>query len=180
MKYITEKVDPHMKELLLSVLLEQPTDVLKYMAEWVYQRKHGIVPKKKPVVKIEKKGEAHVPGQSSKHHDVAKASHAEASKTDDRTKASKHNDHSDDDDDDEVAVLQHKTAAHNDKARAAVSAEVYGKFNKKENFKARVIPKSDEEKRKIREKLLMSFLFKALDEKDLETCIDAMEIKNYK
>lgn len=66
------------------------------------------------------------------------------------------------------------------KVRAAVSAEVYGAYNKKENFKARVIKKSPEEQATIKEKLLKSFLFKALDEKDLQTCIDAMEIKRLK
>lgn len=66
------------------------------------------------------------------------------------------------------------------KVRAAVSAEVYGEFNKKENFKARVIKKTPEEQITIKEKLLKSFLFKALDEKDLQTCIDAMEIKKLK
>ena len=66
------------------------------------------------------------------------------------------------------------------KVRAAVSAEVYGEYNKKENFKARLIKKSAEEQATIKEKLLKSFLFKSLDEKDLQTCIDAMEIKKLK
>ena len=66
------------------------------------------------------------------------------------------------------------------KVRAGVSAEVYGEYNKKENFKARIIKKTSEERTQIKEKLLKSFLFKTLDENDLETCIDAMEIKKYK
>lgn len=66
------------------------------------------------------------------------------------------------------------------KMRSGVSAEVYGANNKKENFKARFIKKTPEEQAKIREKLLKSFLFKSLEEKDLQTCIDAMEIKKYK
>lgn len=66
------------------------------------------------------------------------------------------------------------------RGRASVSAEAYGAFNKKENFKARVIEKTEEQKTRIKEKLLMSFMFKALDEKELETCIHAMEIKHVK
>jgi len=47
--------------------------------------------------------------------------------------------------------------------RDSVSAEAYGSFNKKnENFVARVISKSEDQKKRIREKLNMSFMFKAL------------------
>ena len=78
-------------------------------------------------------------------------------------------------------LLKKKNAAKKEtKARAGVSAEVYGAYNKKEDFKGRFIKKTPEERAKIREKLMMSFMFKALDERDLETCIDAMEIKKYK
>ena len=49
------------------------------------------------------------------------------------------------------------------KMRDSVSAEAYGSFNKKnENFVARVISKSEDQKKRIREKLNMSFMFKAL------------------
>ena len=67
-----------------------------------------------------------------------------------------------------------------DKNRASVSAEAYGMFNKRENFKARVIAKTPEQYKTIKEKLVQSFLFKALEEKELDTCIQAMEIKHFR
>lgn len=63
--------------------------------------------------------------------------------------------------------------------RSSVSAEVFGTFNKKGIFKANFIPKSPATRKQIKEKLNESFLFKTLDEKDLETCIDAMDIRTY-
>lgn len=63
--------------------------------------------------------------------------------------------------------------------RSSVSAEVFGKNNKKEDFKARVIPKAPAARLQIKERLLQSFLFKGLEERDLETCIDAMDVKQY-
>ena len=52
--------------------------------------------------------------------------------------------------------------------RSSVSAEVYGKFNTKQtNFVARVVKKSDDQKKKLTEKMMMSFLFNTLEEKDL-------------
>jgi len=56
-----------------------------------------------------------------------------------------------------------------------VSAEVYGEFNKKGDFKAKVIPKSDETKEKLSKRLMTCFLFTALDEKEFNIVVDACE-----
>ena len=61
--------------------------------------------------------------------------------------------------------------------RVGVSAEVYGDFNKKEDFVARVIPKTEEQINRIKPRILASFLFSALEQKDLEIVIGAMEEK---
>ena len=64
--------------------------------------------------------------------------------------------------------------------RVSVSAEVYGIHNVKKPFKPRVIPKTEEQKRKIKEKCMQSFLFNSLEDKDLQTVIDSFEEKKYK
>ena len=61
------------------------------------------------------------------------------------------------------------------KARISVSAEVFGKYNMKEAFVAKVIPKSQEIKNKIKERLSGAFMFMGLEEKDLQVVIDAMD-----
>lgn len=66
----------------------------------------------------------------------------------------------------------------NRKARTSVSAEAFGTWNKKGDFKAVVVPKNDDTKDKIRARLSKSFLFNSLDEKDFEIVIGAMtEVK---
>ena len=59
--------------------------------------------------------------------------------------------------------------------RSSVSAEVYGMFNLKKEFTAKIIPKSDEQIERIHNKVLKSFIFNNLDEKELKTIVDAME-----
>lgn len=201
-EYIQSKVDPIVQPMLSEILLAKPVDALKFMAEWCQVRKFGRSKGGKPA-------ESHAPGETGKHHNLQGAheaaakdshkKHAAGSRPEGRDgkrdgdddsieykRPDVESDEDEDEDGDEVpdldAMLKQKQAENKVKTtnRASVSAEVYGKFNKKENFKARVIPKSVEEKKKIKEKLLMSFLFKSLEEKDLETCINAMEIKNYK
>jgi len=64
--------------------------------------------------------------------------------------------------------------------RISVSAEAYGKYNEKGNFKPRVIPKSDSQIQRIKSRILNSFLFCNLDSEPLKVVIDAMEEKHYK
>jgi len=61
------------------------------------------------------------------------------------------------------------------KSRSSVSAEVYGQFNKKGDFKPRVIAKTAEQKERILEKLSKAFMFANLEPKEKNVVIDAME-----
>lgn len=61
--------------------------------------------------------------------------------------------------------------------RASVSAEAFGAFNKKEDFKARVIPKSDTAKAAIMDKINKAFMFSGLNDNERNIVVDAMETK---
>ena len=63
----------------------------------------------------------------------------------------------------------------NQKARASVSAESYGMFNKKASYVPKVVPKSEDTKKRIRERLDNAFMFANLDEKEKNIVIGAME-----
>jgi cAMP-dependent protein kinase regulator len=63
------------------------------------------------------------------------------------------------------------------KARISVSAEVFGKYHMKEAFVAKVVPKNQEVKDKIKQRLAGAFMFMSLEEKDLQVVIDAMDQK---
>ncbi len=66
------------------------------------------------------------------------------------------------------------------KNRESVSSEVYGQFNTKKEFVAKVVAKSSTQKKRITERVMQSFLFNSLDDKELNTVIDAMEEKKFK
>ena len=59
--------------------------------------------------------------------------------------------------------------------RASVSAEAFGVWNQKGSFSAKVVAKEAAQKAQIREKLNMAFMFSALDEKEKDIVVDAME-----
>jgi cAMP-dependent protein kinase regulator len=64
--------------------------------------------------------------------------------------------------------------------RAGISAEAFGRFNKKRTFKPRIIKKTDSQKKKIKERCLTSFLFNNFDDVEISTIVDALEEKHYK
>ena len=64
--------------------------------------------------------------------------------------------------------------------RTSVSAEAYGIHNVKKPYVPRVIPKTDKQKERIKEKCMQSFIFNSLEEKELKTVIDSFEEKKYK
>lgn len=63
--------------------------------------------------------------------------------------------------------------------RTSVSAEAYGSYNKKGDFKLVKVDKSEDAKLRIKDKLTKSFMFAALELKELNMVVDAMEIKQF-
>lgn len=64
--------------------------------------------------------------------------------------------------------------------RPSVSAEVYGLWNKKGVYKPKIIPKSTQQKDRIRKRLNQSFIFQALDDNEKNIVIDAMDERSFK
>jgi len=85
-----------------------------------------------------------------------------------------------DEDDDEVDLddlVPQNRDPQSMKQRISVSAESYGKFNKKGDFKPRVIPKSENQKQRIVDRLSKAFMFSNLEKREKEITVDAMEEK---
>ena len=82
------------------------------------------------------------------------------------------------DENEEVFDLPKKKIA-TQKQRKSVSAEVYGVYNPKGHFKPKIVPKSDEVKSKIRDLLSSIFMFRHLEEKEMEIILDAVEVKQF-
>ena len=88
---------------------------------------------------------------------------------------------SDSDDEEARAAFEQKLAEkkkrHQQKkmSRQAISAEVFGAYNKKEEFKPKVVAKSPETKQQIRSLVEKIILFQCLNKEDISIVIDAME-----
>lgn len=64
--------------------------------------------------------------------------------------------------------------------RSGISAEAFGRFNKKKTYKPRVIFKTDIQKERLKKRCLTCFLFNNLDDIEISTIVDACEEKKFK
>jgi len=64
--------------------------------------------------------------------------------------------------------------------RSSVSAEVYGSFNKKTQFVPKIIPKSEPQNERIRQKLQTVWMFNNVGNSEKEILIKVMEEKKFK
>ena len=87
-----------------------------------------------------------------------------------------------DSDEEEVMVVDLEARKVQNKGkgpRVGVSAETYGKFNKKEDFEPRYIKKNENQINRIKSRILQSFIFSNLEQKDVNSVIGAMDEKSY-
>jgi len=85
------------------------------------------------------------------------------------------NNEGEEDDKVDELIEQRKQKQKGKGGRSSVSAEVYGEFNLKKAFVPKVITKTEDQIKRIQDKVLKSFIFNMLDEKELKIIIDAME-----
>merc|ERR1719169_378976 len=79
-----------------------------------------------------------------------------------------------DDELDEIPESMKKPEGQMKGPRSSVSAEAYGAWNQKKAFTPPTHPKTDEQKKRLSEVLGKSFLFSALEAKDLDAVLLAM------
>lgn len=161
---IKEKIRPYMTQMIMALATDKPDNVPLYISNWL-QKYAGLT---STGLTIEEKQELERLRKEIKHY-------REMGEHTTKDEAQ-----SDDDEDDIDDKLDHLVAKKKlSIKRSGVSAEVYGEFNKKESFVARKIEKTPEQIASIKTRILHSFLFGSLEQKDLEVVIGAMEDKTY-
>jgi len=169
--YLQNRINPVLEALITQVLLERPEDPVPFMIKWLCDQSRIAMPSSGN-------------GTNSEESNRLKEeiTHLKAYIKELEGKAgvtAEENDEEDDDDDEDETVeeLPEKgpPRGFSGKARQSVSAEAYGKWNKKKDFTPPVFPKTDEQKKRIKAVLDNSFLFMTLDDKDLQTVIGAMQ-----
>lgn len=171
-EYLEKRVRGIIEPMVSQIIVDQPKEPMLYMIEWLQnlqgKKLHGHQNMEKTELQNLRK-------EMKKYRE-------KYAKQDEEMKVDTDSEGSDDEEKDEVdKIIEIKKQAIQSRGqRASVSAEAYGKFNKKEDFKPKVIPKTDEQKNRILNRVMQSFLFNSLEDKDVHTVIDAMEERKFK
>ena len=168
-EYLEKKVKPIMENLMFQLVCEKPDDPVEFMINW-----------------IQKTGGYNSNGLTLKERDELENLRKEIiqyrNKHEQNNNEEDNNGNSSDEEEDETfdPKLEIKKAKNNRAGRRGISAESYGKFNKKEDFKPRFIQKTENQIVRIKGRILQSFLFNSLETSDLNIVIGAMEEKQFK
>ena len=203
-EYLDNVIKPIMENLIFSLVSERPDLPYPYMINWLektggYTSEGLTTDEKKELADLRldilkyraleeeyhSEGEEIVEAKKETESDVQVANPIANANIDKKAikKKDKWSDDSGTDSDEEEALvvdLEARKVQNKGKGpRVGVSAETYGKFNKKEDFEPRYIKKNDNQINRIKSRILQSFIFSNLEQKDVSSVIGAMDEKSY-
>jgi len=169
-EYCEIKLKDIVEELLLDLAKKKPCDIINYSMDWLM-----------------KKGGYTINGLTIDERDELLNLRKELKKYRELHEKNNDGNHSFDEDEEEHSddeAEQAPEVRHYPKTslrgpRIAVSAEAYGEFNKKGDFKPVVHKKHEDQITAIKSRLIHSFMFNSLESSDLKIVIDAMEEKKF-
>jgi len=169
-KYIVDLLNPVLEEMVAECIHRTPQDPVEFMLEWLEKKKvsdedRQLSPEEKDRISTENKS-------LQESVDRVKSQMQEAAKLAADGGADEEEEEEDDEDDEPPEGWMKEPT---DRARQSVSAEAYGEWNAKKAFVPPVITKTDEQKDRLKNCLVKSFLFSSLDSNDLSIIIGAMK-----
>ena len=170
-KYLEQNVNIIVKPLMVELLKNRPEGVIDFMLNWCSTKGREIENGKEK--ECDKENVEKDEGNSENKQEEKPYDNSHLPPSD--TESEDEEDYMDD------KVMEEKLRKHRgSKKKNGISAEAYGDYNKLENFQARVIEKSEEQKTKIKDILVKNFMFNSLEPKNQEIVIMAMKVINSK
>jgi cAMP-dependent protein kinase regulator len=167
-KYITEEVNPLLEELVRHTLTGMPADPLPHMIKWLKEKSGEPEYDLEAVAKENTTLQEEIKQMKVKLEEVSSKT---ASAIKDQAKEEEEEE--DEEEDDDIPAPPERSAPAG--GRQSVSAEAYGAWNQKKAFTPPVHAKNPEQKERIQKVLAGSFLFSALEEKDMGVILDAVK-----
>ena len=165
-EYCESRLKDLMEDLMLELSKKRPADVINYSMEWLMKKgditSNGLTRKEREELVVLRKELKKYRGIQEKNND----------------QDASFEDEDDDEEEEEVAEVR-KPKQSVRVQRIGVSAEAYGEFNKKGDYKPVVHKKSDDQVISIKSRLIHSFMFNILEANDMKIIIDAMEYQKF-
>jgi cAMP-dependent protein kinase regulator len=172
-QYLDVVLKPIMENLVLQLVIDRPDNVIDFMINWL--AKNGNIDTKP--LSIKEKAELEKLRENVKYYKDKEMKENNPTKKESGQKIEEDDDDYEEEEVQAQTINKEKMTAFNKKHRSGVSAEVYGTFNPKKEFVPRFIKKNDDQIQRIKNKILQSFIFSNIDQKDVNIIIGAMEEK---
>jgi len=167
-EYCEKNLKDLMEELMIDLAKKRPADVINYSMEWLMKKgeitSNGLTKNEREELVVLRK-------DLKKYREIQE-------KNRDPNASFEDDDEESDDDTQHAPELRNKSASIR-APRIAVSAEAYGEFNKKGDYKPVVYPKNDDQVVAIKSRLIHSFMFNSLEPNDMKIIINAMEYQKF-
>lgn len=187
-EYINTKVRPILELLLDSLLDSTPEDPIPFMYSWLLNYNNQKSKERieleslREQIKLYKKDDDSPSNKKDIRCSFMNTNEDIINQIEDKKKKNK-NYSSESEEEENIGIInieERRQKLAEKGQRAGISAEAFGRFNKKRTFKPRIIKKTDSQKQKIKERCLTSFLFNNFDDLEISTIVDALEEKHYK
>jgi cAMP-dependent protein kinase regulator len=176
-KYILERLDPILEEMVSDVLTEMPKSPIDFMIAWLRKRSGTASEAQVSIAGKNAQLKQELSQATSSLQEVGLAMTKDAEGATGNPDEEEEED--DDDDCDEIPESFRKSEESKGRARASVSAEAYGQWNQKKAFTPPNYPKSPEQTARLNTTLVKSFMFSELDKSDMDTILAAMKEQNF-
>jgi len=173
-KYILERLDPILEEMVSDVLTEMPKSPVDFMISWLRKRSGTASMQVVSIAGRNAQLKQELSQATSSLQEVGLA----MTKDGDDPKEEEEEEEEEDDDCDEIPESFRKSEESKGKARASVSAEAYGQWNQKKAFTPPNIPKTPAQMDRLSTTLMKSFLFSELEKADMDLILLAMKEQN--
>jgi len=174
-KYILEKVNPLLEELVRAVLTRMPDEPLAFMIKFLKEKTGRANVDLEAVTKENFLLEQEIQQMELKLKDATSKAAEILNQEGKKAVDDEEEEEEEDDYVDEIPEEYQQSTATNSRMRTSVSAEAYGEWNKKKEFKPPKHPKSDVQRKRISDVLSKNFLFSSLDEQQANIILDAVE-----
>jgi len=185
-KYIVDLVNPLLEEMVAECIHKSPDDPVIFMLDWLETKKANDMDRKldpqekEQLIKQNAELEGNMAKVKSQMQEAAKLAHDAEANTKAKEEQEEEEEEEEDDEDGGPPPGWEKSEEQMVSCRKSVSAEAYGEWNTKKAFVPPVIPKTDEQKKRLQQVLGKSFLFQSLDEQELMFVVGAMKEINTK
>lgn len=179
-EYINKNVRPILEQLLDSLLDSVPDDPIPFMYTWLLNYSNKMSKERLELESLRAKiKEIKQKEQSQSNSLITNVKNNNSAENEEKNQ----NYSSESDEEENLAfnkIEERRKKLVEKGQRSGISAEAFGKFNKKKSFKQRIILKTESQKEKIKNKCLTCFLFKNFDDTEIERIVDACEEKKFK